>query len=205
MSIHGLLSFAFVYLVFVITPGPGIGAMVARGLGIGMRHAVPFVAGFVLGDIVWFTIAASGLAALANSFALAFTAVKYAGCLYLLYLAWKMWTAPVAAGDVRADTAQTTAWGSFAGSLSLTLSNPKVIVFFLSLMPLVVDVRGMTFQAYGAMAAIMAVVCGGNGLVYLGLASRARKLFTSATALRRINRSAAVLVAGAAGMIAVKG
>jgi threonine/homoserine/homoserine lactone efflux protein len=205
MTLHGLLTFGLIYLVFVITPGPGIGAIVARGLGLGLRHAAPFLAGFVVGDIVWFTVAASGLAALSTQFNAAFVVLKYAGCAYLMYLAWKMWTTPVVAAEVVASDIATSAWSSFAGSFTLTLSNPKVIVFFLSLMPLVVQVQDMTVTIWATMAAVMALICFCSIGGYLILAHQARRLFTSRRALQRINRSAAAMMAVAAGTIAVKG
>ena len=94
MSITGLAFFALVYFIFVVTPGPGVAAMIARGLGTGTKGAWPYAMGFMLGDMTWFTVAAAGLGALATKFALAFMIVKYAGCLYLAYLAWKIWRAP---------------------------------------------------------------------------------------------------------------
>ena len=87
MSLSGLAFFAFVYFIFVIIPGPGVAAMIARGLGTGTKGAAPYALGFMLGDMTWFTFAATGMAALANQFAYAFIVVKYAGCAYLLYLA----------------------------------------------------------------------------------------------------------------------
>ncbi len=204
MSFSGLLVFAAVYCVFVFTPGPGMAAMVARGLGSGTRGALPYALGFMLGDMVWFTVAATGLAALAHQFALAFTIVKYAGCAYLLYLAWKIWTTPVAVGDIAKSNAATEAWPSFAGALALTLGNPKVIVFFISIMPLVVDVGHVTVGAYLAMLAVMAPFAPALTFGVLHLAKRAKVLFQSATALRRINRGSAGLMAGAATMIALK-
>ena len=205
MSLSGLAFFALVYFVFVITPGPGVAAMIARGLGTGMRGAVPYALGFMLGDMVWFTIAATGLAALATQFAVAFTIVKFAGCAYLIYLAWKIWRAPVHTSDITQATMATGAWPSFAGSLTLCLGNPKVIVFFISIMPLVIDVKQVTLASYFAMLVVMAPFVPMLTFSVLYLAKRARLVFQSATALRRINRSSAVLMAGAATAIAFKG
>jgi threonine/homoserine/homoserine lactone efflux protein len=204
MSLAGLLSFALVYFLFVATPGPGLAAIVARGLGIGARHGVPFLAGFVVGDLTWFVVAATGLSKLAGAHQAIFMLLKYCGCLYLAYLAYKMWRAPTVADDVAALSVHTTAWGSFAGSLSLTLSNPKVIVFFLSVMPLVMPINSLTVPAIAAMAGVMAIVCGATITAYLLLARQARRIFTSSRALRRINRGSALLMAGAAATIAVK-
>src|SRR6185436_11123947 len=94
VTLAGLLAFCAVYALAVATPGPGIAAIIARSLAHGFRGAPAFVAGFLIGDLVWFGIAATGLAALARTAATVFIAIKWAGVAYLLYLAWKLWTAP---------------------------------------------------------------------------------------------------------------
>jgi len=204
MTITSLLLFASVYFVAVASPGPGMAAVVARGLAQGMEAAPAFIAGFVVGDLIWFTVAATGLAVIAKTFETLFLAIKYAGCAYLLYIAWKIWTAPVAAGNVEAAHEKVKSWPSFLGSLSLTLGNPKVIVFFLSLMPLVVDVKTITPLAFVEMAVIIVLVFTPVLLTTLYLADRARRIFTSAKALRRINRTTAGIMAGAAVAIAAR-
>ncbi len=187
MDLPSLLLFVAVYFVAVASPGPGLAAVVARGLGQGMQAAPAFVAGFVVGDLIWFTIAATGLSVIAKTFETLFLVIKYAGCAYLLYLAWKIWTAPVKAGGVVAAEARVRAWPSFLGSLSLTLGNPKVIVFFLSLMPLVVDVKAISPLVFIEMAGRDHPRHRPVMLTMLYLADRARRIFTSETALRRIN------------------
>src|SRR5262245_26663507 len=111
MSAYGLLVFSFVYLLAVASPGPGVAAVVARSLARGTQGAPAFIAGFLVGDLIWFTFAATGLAALAQSAQTVFVVVKYAGAAYLLYLAYKLWTAPVVAAqpdavDARLDRGQ---------------------------------------------------------------------------------------------------
>jgi threonine/homoserine/homoserine lactone efflux protein len=202
MTITTFIMFASVYFVAVASPGPGIAAVIARGLGQGMKAAPAFVAGFVIGDLVWFTVAATGLAVIAQSFETLFLAIKYAGCAYLLYLAWKIWTAPVAAADVAAATGKVSSWGSFLGSLSLTLGNPKVMVFFLSIMPLVVDLKAITPLVFAEMAVVIVLVITPVVAGTLYLADRARSVFRSEKALKRINRGTATIMAGAAVAIA---
>jgi threonine/homoserine/homoserine lactone efflux protein len=205
MDLAGLLLFASVYFVAVASPGPGIAAVVARGLGQGLQAAPAFIAGFVIGDLIWFTIAATGLAVIAQTFETLFLVIKYAGCLYLLWMAWKIWTSPVRTGDVTAARERVRSLPSFLGSLSLTLGNPKVIVFFLSLMPLVVDVKAITPLVFVEMAAVIVLVFTPVLIATLVLADRARRVFTSEVALRRINRGTAGIMAGAAVAIAAKG
>ncbi len=84
--------------------------------------------------------------------------IKYAGCAYLLWLAWRIWSQPVATTTVEADGRHHRAWPSFPRSLSLTLGNPKVMVFFLSIMPLVVDVGDMSAFTFVEMAAVIVLV-----------------------------------------------
>lgn len=204
MTLASILLFASVYFVAVASPGPGMAAIIARGLGQGTAAAPAFIAGFVVGDLIWFTIAATGLAVIARTFEWLFLVIKYAGCAYLLYLAWRIWSAPVAAGVVEAGRERVRAWPSFFGSLSLTLGNPKVIVFFLSLMPLAVDMKQMTPLVFGQLAVVIVAVITPVMAGALILADRTRRIFTSERALRRINRGTAGIMAGAAAVIAVR-
>ena len=205
MDLAPLLLFAGVYFAAVASPGPGLAAVVARGLGQGLAAGPAFVAGFVVGDLIWFTVAATGLGVLARSFEMLFLAIKYAGCAYLLYMAWRIWTAPVKTAQIEAATTKVRAWPSFLGTLSLTLGNPKAIVFFLSIMPLVIDPKAITPLVFFEMAAVIVLVITPVMAGALLLAERARRVFTSETALRRINRAMAGVMAGAAALIAARG
>jgi threonine/homoserine/homoserine lactone efflux protein len=206
-----LFVFAGVYFAAVASPGPGIAAVVARVMGRGLSGAPAFVAGFVVGDLIWFTIAATGLAVIAQTFETLFVVLKYAGAAYLLFLAWRIWTAPVAVIDTDARPANPGTLhpralhaGAFLGGLTVTLGNPKVIVFFLSIMPIVVDVKAMTPLIYAELGLIIVLVLGPTMMAYVLLAERARRLFRSPRALRNINRGTAAIMAGAATLIATR-
>ena len=140
MDIGSLAIFAGVYFLAVASPGPAIAALVARSLATGFRRSLPFAAGIVAGDLIWFSLTAFGLAVLMQSFHGLFVAIKYAGCAYLLYLACKLWTAPADAPPAPA-AARGEGLRLFLGGIALTLGNPKVMVFFLSILPLVVDLE----------------------------------------------------------------
>ena len=106
-----------------------------------MNGAVAFTAGVALGDVVWLTVAILGLAVVAQTFQGVFLAIKYAGVAYLLYLAWKLWTAPVESRDVAADTSDVKPVRLFLAGLAVTLGNPKVMVFYLALLPNIIDLH----------------------------------------------------------------
>jgi threonine/homoserine/homoserine lactone efflux protein len=204
MSIYGLLTFCAVYALAVATPGPGIAAVIARSLAHGFKGAPAFVAGFIVGDLVWFGIAATGLAALAKTAETVFVAIKWAGVVYLLYLAWKLWTAPAERVAVASDDERQHGWRAFAASLMLTLANPKAILFFLALLPTVIDLASMNAVRFIEVSLAIAIVMPAVLFTYVFLAARARELFTTPKAVRRLNRSSGVAMAGAAVVVATR-
>ena len=204
MTVAGLLVFCMAYGLAAASPGSGIAALVARVLARGLHGVPAFIAGFLVGDLVWFVIAATGLAVLAQTFALLFTIVKYAGVGYLLYLAWKLWTAPVETNEIARDVKADRPLRLFLGALSLTLGNPKVIIFFLALLPTVVDLASLDAVGFIEIAGLIAVMLTAILTGYALMAAYARQLFTSPRAIRVINRSTGAVMAGAAVTIATR-
>src|SRR4051794_9228515 len=204
MTWTGMLTFCAVYALAVATPGPGIAAIIARSLAHGSKGAPAFIAGFVAGDLVWFTIAATGLAALARTAATLFVIIKWAGVAYLLYLAWKLWRAPAARVEIRGDDERQHGWRAFVASLMLTLANPKAILFFLALLPTVVDLASMNALRFVEISAAIVLVLPAVLFSYVFLAARARDMFTTPKAVRRLNRSSGVAMAGAAVVVATR-
>jgi threonine/homoserine/homoserine lactone efflux protein len=203
MDIGSLAIFAGVYFLAVASPGPAIAALVARSLATGFRRSLPFAAGIVAGDLIWLSLTAFGLAVLMQSFHGLFIAIKYAGCAYLLYLAYRLWTSPADAPPAPA-AARGEGLRLFFGGIALTLGNPKVIVFFLSILPLVIDLEAMTPLAFAEIAMLITLIIGATLLAYAYAADRARRLVASPRALRRINRLTGGVMAGAAAAIAAR-
>jgi threonine/homoserine/homoserine lactone efflux protein len=204
MGILGLLIFAGVYAMAVASPGPGVAAIIARGLGHGVSGAPAFILGFIIGDLVWLTFAVGGLAVIAQTYAPLFLAIKYAGAAYLLYLAYKLWTARGAVDDVAGNRTVESNWKVFAGSLVLTLGNPKVMVFFLAILPTVVDLQAITLLGYLEIAAVAILVMTLVMSGYTLLAARARKLIKSPKAVEAVNKVSGVGLAAAAIAVATR-
>ena len=204
MSFYGLVTFCAVYALAVATPGPGIAAIVARSLAHGFKGAPAFVAGFIVGDLAWFAIAATGLAAIARTAATVFVAIKWAGVVYLLLLAWKLWTAPAERVAVVDDDGRQHGWRAFVASLMLTLGNPKAILFFLALLPTVVDLASLNAVRVIEISTAIAIILPAVLFSYVFLAARARRLFTTPRAVQHLNRSSGVAMAGAAVVIATR-
>jgi threonine/homoserine/homoserine lactone efflux protein len=78
------------------------------------------------------------------------------------------------------------------------------MVFYLALLPALVDLAGMTVVGYAKLVAVTLLVLAGVFTSYVVLAARARRLFTSPRALKALNRGTGALMAGAAAAIATR-
>ncbi|MBU1306478.1 MAG: LysE family translocator, partial [Alphaproteobacteria bacterium] len=114
-----LLTFTIAYAIAVLVPGPGVAAVVARALGGGFKGAFPMVLGILAGDLVYFVFAVFGLAAIATWFGAVFVVVRWAGAAYLLYVAYKFWTARPGAEQMKPRNED--ALKTFLAGFSLTL------------------------------------------------------------------------------------
>jgi len=198
MTIASFIAYAVALGVAAAIPGPGVTALVGRALGTGFARTMPMLAGLVLGDLTYLFLAVAGLAVVAKTFAGVFTVVKIAGALYLAWLAWKFWTAGIAIQEVQASAGRRDGIASFLAGLALTLGNPKTIVFYLALVPAVVDLHAVDATAFAILAAITVGVLYVVLLPYVALASKARGALRHPRALRVVNRFAAAAMAGTA-------
>jgi len=194
-----LLTFTIAYGIAVLVPGPGIAAVVARALGGGFKGAFPMVLGILAGDLVYFVFAVFGLAAIAHWFGPVFVIIRWVGAAYLLYVAYKFWTARPGSEQMKPKNEDP--WKTFLAGFSLTMGNPKTIVFYLAILPTVIPLDQMNPLAFAELTFIVVVVLLIIGCGYAWLASAARDMFTSAKALRRLNKTAGVMMATAAGLV----
>ena len=204
MDLTALIVFATALLVAAASPGPGIIAIVARVIGRGSHGAAAYSAGFVIGDLVWLSVAILGLAVVAQAFAQVFLVIKYAGAAYLLYLAYRMWSAPVQAIDIAGDIGGEGRGRLFLTGLAISLGNPKVMAFYVALLPSLIDVTRVTVVGFAELAAICVAVLTVVLSTYVVAAVRARTLFTSPRAMRLLNRTGGTMLAGAAVAVAAK-
>lgn len=203
MTLTGFVAYSAALALAAAVPGPGIVAMVARGLGSGFRATLPMAIGIALGDLVYLTAAVMGLAFIAQTFGMIFMAFKYAGAAYLLYLAYKFWTAGVGIEKVEARRAEGPVT-SFLSGLLVTLGNPKVMIFYLAILPAIIDLSTVTLNDYLVLIALTMAILMLVLLPYLALATRTRALLQTPKALKRISRVAAGFLGGAAVVIATR-
>ncbi|NGN42079.1 LysE family translocator [Mesorhizobium sp. CGMCC 1.15528] len=203
MEPTSLLIFAGALLVAAGSPGPSVAALVARVISKGFRDVLPFLAAMWIGEAIWLSLAVFGLAVVAQSFHLAFVIVKWAGVAYLAYLAWKMWTAPVAVRDGEMPREDSPVKLFFAG-MAVTLGNPKIMMFYLALLPTIIDLASVSVVGWVELTLTMGIVLVAIDIAWVIAAAQARRLLKSQRAMKIANRVSATTMAGAAAAIAAR-
>lgn len=132
-----MIEYTIACLVLFITPGPDMSLFLAKTIEGGRRAGVASLLGASTGCLVHSVLAAVGLSALIAASQVAFGALKIAGALYLLWLAWSAIRHGSALGSGQGP-ATVTFKRTFLLGLTVNLSNPKVILFFIAFLPLFV-------------------------------------------------------------------
>lgn len=205
MSIAAYLAYAIALAIAAALPGPGVTALLARALAGGVSAAMPMLAGLIVGDLFFLTLAVLGLAFIAQTFAGTFLAVKIAGAIYLLYLAWRFWREGLSPVRLAGRSGREGRLAAFAGGLAVTLGNPKTVVFYLALVPGVVDLHAVGFADWAALSLITVAVLIVVMVPYAVLASQTRRSLGDRLSLKWLGRSASAIMAGTAGFILARG
>jgi threonine/homoserine/homoserine lactone efflux protein len=204
LTLYSAFGFAVAMLVLAASPGPGIFATTARAMASGFRPALAVIWGIVLGDIIFLLFAAFGLSMVARVLGNLFFIVKICGGAYLVWLGIKIWLQKPELVQHQQDSATRSNWGNFVSGLIITLSNPKVILFYCGFLPTFLDLSALTIIDLALVMVIITLVLSGVLITYAFLASRARKLFTNERAVTRLNRAAGGVMVTAGVAIAVR-
>lgn len=193
MPIETWLAFVAATAVMLAIPGPTILLVIGQSLGAGTRAALPLVAGVALGDLTAMTLSLAGMGALLAASAALFTALKFAGAAYLVWLGVRLWRAPVAAGASPPVSARR----AFRDAYVVTALNPKSIAFFVAFVPLFVD-AARPFPAQAALlVATFVSLATVNAGIYALLAARLSGAVSRPAVRRAFNRTGGTLLIGA--------
>ena len=184
MSLETWAGFVAATLVMLAIPGPTILLVIGQSLGAGRRHALPLVAGVALGDLTAMSLSLAGLGAVMAASALLFTAFKWAGAAYLVYLGVKLWRAPVTAGALPPVTGRRAMRDAYV----VTALNPKSIAFFVAFVPQFVDAGAPFLPQALVLVATFVTLAACNALAYALLAGRLSGAVTRPGVRRAFNR-----------------
>lgn len=203
MELSGFFIFVTAFSLAVASPGPATATLMAHCLGNGLKGAPQLIFGLLIGDLVWLTFAVLGLAAIANTFASAFLIIKLAGAAYLLYLAYRLWTAEAQPLDMQSSQ-QKNSWQLFVAGVLVNISNPKAGAFYLALLPTIVDLSTLSFWGYFELVILISVILTGICGAYAYLSAKARRFVTDAAKVRVINRVTGTALGAAALVVATR-
>ena len=187
MSIELWLAFVAASAVLLIIPGPTILTVISYSMSHGRRANVPLVAAVALGDSTALVVSLLGLGALLATSAVWFTAVKWVGGLYLLYLGIKLLRAGISSAELATPAAPGSRWKLFANTYLVTALNPKGIVFFVAFLPQFIHASANVTHQLWVLGATFVSMASINAALYAVFAGSARQLLSSPRAQRRFN------------------
>ena len=196
MSIETYLAFIAASAVLLLIPGPTILLVISYALGEGKRVAYPVAAGVALGDFTAMTLSMLGLGALLAASAELFTALKWIGAGYLIWLGIKLWRAGAAGAKVEARCG-----GSplkmLAHAWLVTALNPKSITFFVAFLPQFLDLKAPMLPQMAIFETTFLVLAAANAFGYALAAGRAREFVARPDILGWFHRIGGSLLIGA--------
>ncbi|APZ42025.1 LysE family translocator [Acidihalobacter ferrooxydans] len=134
-----ILAFGAIALGIVLTPGPNMVYLISRSICQGWRAGLFSLFGVALGFVFYMLCAAFGITALLMTVPLAYDALRFAGALYLLYLAWQAvkpgGNSPFQVMELPVDVHRKL----FLMGFLTNVLNPKIAVLYLSLLPQFID------------------------------------------------------------------
>ena len=187
-------AFVVAIVIFLAIPGPGNLALItSTGKG-GIRGGLAATMGVSAGDQGLMWLAVAGVAALLAATPAAFSMVQWVGAAYLAWLGWKMLTAKP--GDAPVLNIRPRQY--FQQAATITLLNPKAIVFYMAFFPLFVDpARHQGLVTFGAMALTIAALTFLYGLVVVLLTHHlAERLRANPRITRTLEKLAGVFLIG---------
>lgn len=187
MTIELWLAFVAASALLLVLPGPTILTVISYSVAHGPRANVPLVAAVALGDSTALLLSLVGLGALLATSALWFTAVKWAGGMYLLFLGIKLLRAGAASALPVVTDLSRSRWRLFANTYAVTALNPKGIVFFVAFLPQFINPQAGVAAQLWVLAITFVALATLNATLYAVFAASARRLLASPAAQRRFN------------------
>ncbi len=160
-----LSAFLIASLVLAVTPGPGVLYIVTRSIVQGRRYGAASVGGVALGNLGNVIAASLGLAAVFAVSSIAFSVVKYAGVLYLVYLGVQMLRSPPAS-DTAPVPIEAPLGRVFRDGFAVALLNPKTAIFFAAFLPQFLSANAPTMVQSVALGSIFVAIAAGTDTAY---------------------------------------
>lgn len=194
MDVSTTLSLSLAALVFVLSPGPANLAVLVTSARDGFRAGFFLAIGEVIGAVLYLVLALSSLAILSATLAPVMVYVKLGGAIYLIYLGYQQFTSPGAHVDeIRPGRSQSK---QILVGFLINGTNPKLIVFYLSFLPLFVDLNSLSpLIATQIVFTVGMTLLGGISIVCV-LGQQLKRLMSRPKIARRVNKVSGLVMMG---------
>ncbi|WP_347901207.1 LysE family translocator [Pseudomonas purpurea] len=189
LSLDLLLGFALFALVTSITPGPNNTMLLASGVNFGFNRSIPHMLGITCGFFVLVVAVGFGLGAVFQAYPLLYTALRYVGAAYLLYLAWKI----AHSGPVSESEQGQAKPISYLGAAAFQWVNPKAWIMAIGAISTYTPLQGY-FTNVIVIAAVFAVINLPSVSVWVVCGSLLRNVLRDRRWLRVFNWGMALLL-----------
>lgn len=196
MTFETWIAFAAATAVLLVIPGPTILLVISYALGQGWRTAFPMAVGVALGDFTAMTLSMLGVGALLATSATIFTALKWVGAAYLIYLGVKLFRAGGAL-DAKPREDVASPWRMLGHAWLVTALNPKGITFFVAFLPQFLDAKSDFWTQMLIFEATFVTLAFANAFGYALIASRARSVVSDPRTMGLFNKAGGALLVGA--------
>jgi threonine/homoserine/homoserine lactone efflux protein len=188
MSMDVFAALVMFATVTSVTPGPNNLMLLSSGVNFGLRRSIPHMLGISVGFVILLLAVGAGMGSLLTTLPLLYTALKIAGGLYLLYLAWKIATS-TSLDDADAGAKPM----SFLAAATFQWVNPKAWVMAVTAMGAYTD-PGNYWPTMVLVAAVFGIINLPNVSIWAGLGVVLRRWLGEPTRLRVFNIVMAVLL-----------
>lgn len=190
------LTFVAATIALLLIPGPTVLLVLSYALSQGKRVAVASATGVALGDFIAMTASLLGLGALVLASATLFTALKWIGAAYLVYLGVKLLRSPPSTGLDHTTTGAKPARGVFLHAAAVTALNPKSIAFFIAFVPQFVSVDRALAPQFAILIATFVGLAWLNALAYALLADKLRRTIGRPSVITWLTRGGGAALVG---------
>ena len=202
MQLDHWLAFVAASAIMLAIPGPTVLLVVSYALGYGRRAALAVVAGVGLGGFTAMTASMLGLGAILAASSTLFTALRWIGGAYLVYLGVKLWRAPARIDEPGSDAPRASPARMFAHAFAVTALNPKGIIFFVVFVPQFLVPAEPFWRQAVILEATFITLDMLNVTLFALLASSARRRMREPRVQRAVNRTGGSLLIGAGALSA---
>ncbi len=191
ISGHDLLIFLGAAILLNVSPGPDMIYIVTRTVAQGRRAGFLSSFGVCSGALVHVAAAALGLSVILATSAVAFTALKYAGAAYLVYLGIRAFRSRGGIEIEPGKVKRASGWRIFREGVLIDVLNPKAALFFMAFLPQFVSTGSgyETLQFFALGLTVIAIALVWEGFLVLVANGLTRRLRASRTVTRWLNRS----------------